>query len=188
MRSILAAMLFVAFTIAASVFVGLLRAQPTSPDSPQAPPSAELKKLDAWTGQWTTHGKLYATPYSPAGEITITMTCNWSTYNAYMICDHLFSGPRGKSDDITIYTYNASDKSYKFYNVDQSGTPRDTPMTIEDNIWTYDSEIEKDGKKILIKTVNDFSKPGTVTWNTKYSDDAGAHWTLMNEGVDIEVR
>jgi hypothetical protein len=48
--------------------------------------------------------------------------------------------------------------------------------------------MEKDGKKIQIKTINDFSKPGVVTWNTKYSDDAGAHWTLMNEGVDTKVR
>jgi hypothetical protein len=153
----------------------------------QAPQSAELKKLDAWTGQWTTRGTLYKTAYSPAGEITITMTCNWSAYNAYIICDHLFSGPRGKSDDITIYTYNAADKSYKFYDVDQSGTPRNTPMSIEGDIWTYSSEMEKDGKKIQIKTINDFSKPGVVTWNTKYSDDAGAHWTLMNEGVDTKV-
>jgi hypothetical protein len=156
--------------------------------SPQSQQSAETKKLDAWTGQWTTRGKLYKTPYSPEGEITITMTCGWSAYNAYMICDHLFSGPRGKSDDITIYTYNAADKSYKFYNVDQSGTPRNTPMAIEGDVWTYSSEMEKVGKKILIKTINDFSKPGVVAWNTKYSDDAGAHWTLMNEGIDTKAR
>jgi len=42
---------------------------------PQAP---ELKALDAWTGRWTTHGKLYDTPYSRAGDIAITMTCGWS--------------------------------------------------------------------------------------------------------------
>jgi hypothetical protein len=188
MRSSLALLLFVAITISMSAFAGILQAHPPSPAPPQSPQSAETRKLDAWTGKWTTTGKLYKTAYSPAGEITITMTCNWSAYNAYMICDHLFSGPRGKSDDISIYTYNSADKSYKFYNVDQSGTARNTPMTIEGNIWTYSSEMEKDGKKILIKTINDFSKPGTVTWNTKYSDDAGAHWTLMNEGVDTKVR
>jgi hypothetical protein len=159
-----------------------------SPIAAQEPQSLELKKLDAWTGRWTTRGKLYKTAYSPAGDITITMTCGWSAYNGYVICDHLFSGPRGKSNDLTVYTYNTTDKSYKFCSVDQSGAPRSTPLTISGDIWTYDSEMEKDGKKILIKTINDFSKSGIVTWNTKYSDDAGERWTLMNEGVDTKVR
>lgn len=91
-------------------------------------------------------------------------------------------------NDLTVYTYNPVDKSYKFYSVDQSGAPRSVPLTIAGDIWTYNNDMEKDGKKILIRTANDFSKPGIVTWNTKFSDDAGAHWTLMNEGVDTKVR
>ncbi len=147
-----------------------------------------LKNLDAWSGRWTTQGKLYDTAYSHAGNITITMTCGWSAYNGYMICDHLFSGPAGKSNDLSIYTYDPADNSYRFYSVDQAGPPRSTPLTIEGDIWTYNSEMEKDGKKILIRTINDFSKAGMVTWNTKFSTDAGAHWTLMNEGVDTKLR
>jgi hypothetical protein len=160
------------------------RQQPARP--PQQTP--ELKKLDAWTGRWTTQGKLYDTAFSHAGEITITMTCAWSAYGGYMICDHLFSGPAGERNDLTIYTFNPADHSYKFYSVDQTGVPRAVPLTIEGNLWTYDSEMERDGKKIQIRTINDFSKPGIVTWNTKFSADAGPHWTLMNEGVDTKVR
>jgi hypothetical protein len=141
------------------------RQQPARP--PQQTP--ELKKLDAWTGRWAT-------------------TCAWSAYGGYMVCDHLFSGPAGKRNDLTIYTFNPADHSYKFYSVDQTGVPRAVPLTIEGNLWTYDSEMEKDGKKIQIRTINDFSKPGIVTWNTKFSADAGPHWTLMNEGVDTKVR
>jgi hypothetical protein len=159
-------------------------------ESQQHPPAQipELHKLDAWSGRWTSQGKLYDTPYSHAGSITITMTCAWSAYNGYMICDHLFNGPAGMRNDLTVYTYNPVDKSYKFYSVDQSGAPRSVPLTIAGDIWTYNNDMEKDGKKILIRTVNDFSKPGIVTWNTKFSDDAGSHWTLMNEGVDTKVR
>ncbi len=156
--------------------------------SQQSAQSPELKKLDAWSGRWSTHGKLYKTAYSTEGEITITATCAWSAYNGYMICDHLFNGPRGKSNDLTIYTYNPAEKSYKFSSFDQSGAPRATPITVEGDIWTYRSEMEKDGKKIQIKTINDFSRSGIVSWNTKYTDDDGAHWTLMNEGVDTKER
>jgi hypothetical protein len=169
-----------------SGLTGLSRESPHSQQTRQTQ-ILEKKNLDAWTGRWTTQGKLYDTPYSHAGNITIAMTCAWSAYNGYMICDHLFNGPAGERNDLTVYTYNQTDHSYKFYSVDQSGVPRTVPLTIDGYIWTYNSEMEKDGKKVLIKTINDFSKPDIVVWHTKFSDDAGAHWTLVNDGVDTKV-
>ena len=152
---------------------------------PEAPPP-ELKVLDSWTGTWITHGKLYETAHSKAGTIAITMTCGWSAYAGYMICDHLMDGPSGKRNDLSVYTYNQADKSYKFCGFDHAGLPSTTPLTIKGNIWSYDREEEQDGKKLLVKTINDFSKPGVVSWNTKFYADGGAHWTLMNEGVDTK--
>jgi hypothetical protein len=154
--------------------------------APGSPATGELKVLDAWTGRWTTHGKLYDTAYSKAGNITITMTCGWSAYGGYMICDHLMEGPSGKHNDLSVYTYNEAEKSYKFCGFDRTGVPRATPLTIEGSVWSYDTEEEQKGQKLHIKTINDFSKPGMVTWNTKFSVDGGAHWTLMNEGVDTK--
>jgi hypothetical protein len=159
------------------------RRAPPADSQAQAP---ELKVLDAWTGTWTTHGKLYDTAHSKAGTITITMSCGWSAYGGYMICDHLMDGHSGKRNDLSVYTYNQADKSYKFCGFDRTGVPSTTPLTIQGSIWSYDREGEQDGKKFQIKTINDFSKPGVVTWNTKFSADGGAHWTLMNEGVDTK--
>jgi hypothetical protein len=159
--------------------------RPVPAAGPEAPPP-ELKVLDSWTGKWITHGKLYDTAHSKAGTIAITMTCGWSAYAGYMICDHLMDGPSGKRNDLSVYTYNQADKSYKFCGFDHTGVPTTTPLTIKGNIWSYDREEEQDGKKLLVKTVNDFSKPGVVSWNTKFSADGGAHWTLMNEGVDTK--
>jgi len=85
-----------------------------------------------------------------------------------MICDHLITGPSGKHNDLSIYTYIEADKSYKFCGFDRTGAPRATPLTIEGTVWSYDSDEEQKGKKIHIKTINAFSKPGTVTWNTKF--------------------
>ena len=115
------------------ITLSILAPTTLSHSSPQSSPlqSPALKVLDAWTGQWTTHGKLYDTTLSHAGEITITMTCAWSAYGGYMICDHLFTGPSGTRNDLSIYTYNESEKSYKFCGFDRSGTPRATPLTID---------------------------------------------------------
>jgi hypothetical protein len=41
----------------------ILRASAVSDQPP------ELKKLDLWSGQWTTKGKLYDTAHSHAGEL-----------------------------------------------------------------------------------------------------------------------
>jgi hypothetical protein len=181
MRSAPLPLLIALWAASLSALAALPQAMSPSPQSP------ELKILDAWTGRWTTHGKLYDTPYSQAGEVTITMTCGWSAYGGYMICDHLIDGPRGKRNDLSIFTYNDADKSYKFVGLDRTGVPRATPLTIHGNVWSFDSDDEDNGKKIHITTINDFSKPGIVTWNTKFSGDAGAHWTLMNEGVDTRI-
>jgi hypothetical protein len=168
--------------MALSVMLAARRAP--AADAPTQP--TELKILDAWTGKWTTHGKLYDTAHSKSGTIIITMTCGWSAYRGYMICDHQMDGPSGKRNDLSVYTYNQADKSYKFCSFDHSGVPTTTPLTIQGNIWSYDREGEQDGRKFQIKTINDFSKPGVVTWNTRFSADGGAHWTLMNEGVDTK--
>jgi hypothetical protein len=172
------------------ITVSIVALTSLSGSSQQSPPrqAPELKVLDAWTGRWSTVGKLYDTPYSRAGDIRITMTCGWSAYSGYMICDHLITGPSGKRNDLSIYTYNETDKSYKFCGFDRTGVPRATPLSIEGPVWSYDSDEEEKGKKIHIKTINDFSKPGIVTWNTKFTDDGGAHWTLMNEGVDTRTQ
>ena len=169
-----------------SVIFLVVLAEPShaAPGPQQAP---ELKVLDSWTGRWTTHGKLYETPYSHAGEITINSTCGWSAHGAYMICDQIFKGPAGTHNDLTVYTYNPADKSYKFCGFDRAGTPSSNPVVVEGSIWSYDRDQETDGKKIHIKTINDFSKPGVVTWNTKFTAD-GVHWTLMNEGVDVKEK
>jgi hypothetical protein len=172
-------LLFLVFLGAAS---SLVRALPETEKSP------ELKVLDAWTGHWTTQGKAYDTPHSHGGAITITMTCGWSANGGFMICDHLVSGPSGKHNDLSIFTYNPADKSYKFCGFDRTGVPRTTPLTIQGNVWSYDSDEEENGKKIHIRTINDFSKPGIVIWNTKFTSDGGSHWTLMNEGVDTKDR
>jgi hypothetical protein len=165
--------------------MGVLAALPASTQTVQPP---ELKKLDAWSGQWTTKGKRYETAYSHAGEITVTMNCGWSTYGGYMICDHLVIGLSGQRNELSIFTYNQADKSYKFCGLDQTGVPRTTLLTIEGNVWSFDSDDEENGKIVHTTTINDFSKPGVVMWNTKFSADGGAHWTLMNEGVDTKVR
>ncbi len=67
--------------------------------------------------------------------------------------------PSGTRNDLSIYTYNESEKSYNSQAFDRSGTPRATPLTIEGSLWSYLRRRTK-GKKIHIKTINDFSKPG----------------------------
>ena len=112
-------------TVSMVVPTTLSRSAQQSP--PPQPPA--FKVLDAWTGRWSTVGKLYDTPYSRAGDVRITMTCGWFAYRGYMMCDHLLSGSSEKHNDLSIYTYNETDKSYKFCGFDRTGVLRATPLT-----------------------------------------------------------
>lgn len=150
--------------------------------------SPALQKLDVWTGRWKIQGQAKDTPYSRAGLISSDTTCAWAINHNYMVCDQLIYDAAGDSNALSVYTYSDKEKAYKFFGLDRNGEPRSVPLTIEGNIWTYGGQpFDDNGKKIQIRTINEFTTPATVTFHTEYSDDGGAHWTLMNEGKDTKV-
>src|SRR6202041_2633874 len=97
--------------------------------------------------------------------------CSWSSYGGQMGCGPPGNGPPRKRTDFLGYNYNPADQAYKFCGLDRTGTPRVTPLKIDGKVWSYDRDEEEKGQKIHIKTINDFSKPGVVPWNTKFSAD-----------------
>lgn len=165
------------------------RAQQKAKPSSVSAMSPASQKLEVWAGRWTITGQAKETPYSHASTFSSETTCGWSANRGYMLCDQLINLPTGAINQLSVYTYSETDKSYKFFGLDQNSDPRVIPLTIEGNVWTYGGKpFDDHGKQILIRTLNEFVSPALVNFRTEYSDDGGAHWTLMNEGKDIKVK
>ena len=61
--------------------------------------------------------------------------------------------------------------------------PWNGTLQINGNVWTYPGGYEANGKKIQIRTTNDFSVPGIETFKTEFSDDGGVHWVVTLQGT-----
>jgi hypothetical protein len=155
--------------------------------SPSAPTG--LDALNAFAGKWIVTGEMKDSAYSKAMKLGSDETiCSWSANHGFLICDQLIHAPDGMLNQLSLYTYNEKDHSYAFFGFSRDNPRARTPkFNIEDNLWTYSNEFDDGAKHIRIRTTNKFDSPNHVIWRSEFSDDNGAHWTLMGEGTDTRA-
>jgi len=153
----------------------------------QAPTSddqAATSKLGVFVGKWQSEGTRLETAYSHADKITSSLDCRWSPQQNFLICEQAINDSTGKHTQLSIYSWNSKDKNYSITSLAGPGKqPWNGTVIINGNVWTYPGGFEANGKKIEVRTTNDFSVASTETFKTEYSEDGGAHWTLMLQGT-----
>lgn len=173
----------IAYFVVGLAFSGCVAAQNSSAD-PQSPTG----KLGVFVGKWQSEGAFLDTPYSKAGKVTSEIDCSWSPQHNFLICEQAITDSTGKHTQLSIFSYNGKEGSYAVSSVAGPGAkPWNGTVIIDGNIWTYPGGYEANGKKITIKTTNDFSVPGTETFKTQFSDDGGVHWVTTLQGSARKV-
>lgn len=150
---------------------------------------AAAKKLGVFVGRWQSEGTVLETPLSHAGKISSTLECRWSPQKNFLVCEQLVTDSnRGSHTQLSIFSYNSTNKEYVVSTMAGPGRqPWSGTMVMSGTIWTFQGNSEANGKKIQIKTTNDFSVPDTETFKTEFSDDGGAHWTPTLQGTAHKV-
>lgn len=162
---------------------GYLAAQKGSRDL-QSP----SEKLGVFVGKWQSEGTFFDTPYSKAGKVTSDIDCGWSPQRNFLVCEQLINDSTGKHTQLSIYSYNGKEGSYTISSMAGPGAlPWNGTVMINGSLWTYPGGYEANGKKITIKTTNDFSVPGIETFKTQFSDDNGDHWVTTLQGTAHRV-
>ena len=147
------------------------------------------KKLDVFLGHWESQATSSETALSKAGKITSSVDCRRSPQGGFLICEQQITRDGAKTVQIAIFSYNAKTGNYTMAGMAGPGEPPwNTTVIIEGALWTYPSKFEKDGKEIQMRTTNDFSVPGSEVFKTEFSDDGGAHWTVMLQGTAHKTR
>lgn len=147
----------------------------------------EVEKLGAWVGKWNSTGKLYATPFSKAMDVTSETTCNWAVNHGFVVCDQLVNLPDGKRNSLSVYTYDTAAKAYKLYAVERDSPTRTVPLSIDGQVWTMGGSFQHEGKTVKVRTTNEFVGTSLVKFKTEFTFDDGATWTVMNEGTETRV-
>jgi len=145
---------------------------------------AATNKLGVFIGKWQSEGTGLETAYSHADKIISSVDCRWSPLKDFLICEQSISDSSGKHVQLSIFSYNSKDNNYTINSMAGPGKqPWNGTFMINGNLWTYPGGFEEKGKKIEVRTTNDFSVPGTETFKSEFSADGGAHWTLMLQGT-----
>lgn len=149
---------------------------------------AATAKLGVFVGRWQSEGTGFETEFSHADKYSSAIDCGWSPQRNFLICEQAISDSSGKHTQLSIFSYNSKDKNYTISSMAGPGKqPWIGTVIIEANIWTYPGGFEANGKKIQMRTTNDFSVPGTETFKTEFSKDGGAHWTVMLQGAAHKI-
>ena len=141
------------------------------------------KKLGAFVGKWETEGT-----FTSGQKTSTTLECRWSPQGSYLVCDQLVN-MGGEHHQFTVYSYNSKAGNYSFTTLaDPGAKPTTGGITIKGNLWTYDdSSFESNGKKTVMRVTNEFTDPKTEVFKVTSSEDNGATWKPMLQGVARKV-
>ncbi len=146
------------------------------------------KKLGAFIGKWESTGTFAETKFSQAHKVSSTIECRWSPQGNFLVCEQSITDGAERLVQLSIYSYNTKEGNYTITSMSGPGQqPFNGTVIIKGSLWTYPGGFERDGKKIEIRTTNDFSVAGTETFKTEFSEDGGAHWTTMLQGTSRKI-
>ena len=190
-----AALLTAVVVFAAGVYLNALQSNAAQSTSPQAksaqtapataaaPVEDPTKKLGAFVGKWETEGA-----FTSGQKTSTTLECRWSPQGSYLVCDQLVN-MGGEHHQFTVYSYDSKSGKYSYVTLaDPGAKPTSGGITIKDNLWTYDdSSFTANGKTTMIRTTNEFSDPKTEVFKVASSEDNGATWKIVLQGVARKV-
>jgi hypothetical protein len=192
------AALFATAVILANAHLNALQpntAQSNVPPSPQAKsaqttPAAAggsqsddpTKKLGAFVGKWETEGA-----FTNGQKTSTSLECRWSPQGSYLVCDQLVN-IGGEHHQFTVYSYDSKTGNYSYVTLSDPGAkPSTGGIVIKGNLWTYDSSFTANGKTTMIRTTNEFTDAKTEVFKVVTSEDNGANWKIMLQGVAHKI-
>jgi hypothetical protein len=157
-------------------------------DSQEAAAREATGKLGAFAGKWESTGAFLDSKFSKAHKVTSNIDCGWSPQGNFLICEQLITEGSEKHIQLSVFSYNSKEGNYTISSMAGPGRqPFNGTLLINGSVWTYPGSFEADGKKIEIRTTNDFSVAGTEAFKTEMSEDGGAHWTTTLQGTAHKV-
>jgi len=173
--------------LAAALLLGL-----TASASAQASPSPS-DKLAVWAGHWKRHGEVKETQFGHARTFDYDVQCSFLPHGAYMACDDLSAMPEPNhgnriTDGAHLFYYSDVDKTFKYTEVFPEGGPREGVWLVDGNVWTEPLVIpRRSGGTADAHFRYEFVSPDKILARFEISLDKGAHWTVVDEFVDVKV-
>ncbi len=162
--------------------------QAKSTQATPAPPGGSqsddpTKTLGVFVGKWETEGA-----FTSGQKTHTTLECRWSPQGSYLVCDQLVN-MGGEHRQFTVYSYDSKSGKYSFVTLSDPGAkPITGGITIKGNLWAYDdSSFTANGKTTMVRTTNEFTDAKTEVFKVASSEDNGANWKIMLQGIARKI-
>jgi hypothetical protein len=169
------------------VLMPLLSALAAAQAPPPAKSGAELRRLEAFAGSWTTVGTTQAGHQSGAGKLVTTETFEWMPGGFFLV--HRWDSQMGSTavNGLEVIGFDSRTKSYTSRFFDSTGTSGTLRATPQGNAWTWAGDADLFGKPIKQRCTMILVNPDTFTNKCEYSPD-GFKWLTALESRSTRVK
>jgi hypothetical protein len=169
-----------------ALFVAASTALAQPPAGPPKP-GPEHKRLGYFEGKWTAEGEQKANPFGPAGKFTSNDSCEWIMDGFFLKCSGEGKDPLGAVKGLGLLGYDAENKVYTYYGVDNRGMGVPGEGTLEGKTWTYTSTFKMKGKTMKSRYILQEVSPTEYTFKWELADEKGS-WTTLAEGKETKAK
>ena len=166
-----------AIAIATILLVAAASAQP-----PVQKPGPELKKLDYFTGTWTSEGDSKPGPMGPGGKMTMNQEAKWMDGGFFVVIRSEYkSASMGDGSGTGYLGYDPQDKVYTYDEFNSQGEAVHAKGTVDGDTWTWNSDMKMGAQTMKGRFTEKILSPTAYTFKFEMSAD-GTKWDTVMDG------
>jgi hypothetical protein len=145
-------------------------------------PAPELKKLDYFSGTWTSEGDVKPGPMGPGGKFTGSGKGQWMDGGFFLVINSDFKGGAMGNGTGTAYMgYNADEKVYTYDEFNTMGEAVHSKGTVDGDTWNWTNEFKMGPQTMKARYIMKILSPDSYTFKFEMSPD-GNKWETSMEG------
>lgn len=160
----------------------ILRFVSTSADGQASSPTPapELKKWDAWIGDWKLSGTAKDTPTGPEYKVQWYLHEHWILGGFFLQVDQIWKGNGQELQAMEIISYDPIKKTHAVAGFSGDGWTWALTATFNKTTTTEEGIARgPDGATVTSRTDWEFSSDGKVLSGTQQSEQNGIRWTAF---------
>ena len=106
--------------------------------APPRPGSPEIQRLDFYVGKWEEAGRSRSDPSTEFRKLAGEESCEWFPGGQSVVCRETTTDSSGRTEALTILSYNSAQRSYGLSGVDSTGIVYSGTGVLEGGVWTWD--------------------------------------------------
>jgi hypothetical protein len=151
-------------------------------------PGPEVKKLDYFTGHWTSEGDVKPGPMGPGGKFHSDDHSEWMDGRFFVVLHSKSSGGGMPDGTSTAYMgWDPNDKVYTYDEFNSMGEATHSKATVDGDTWTWLNDMKMGAMTMKGRFTMKILSPTAYSYRFEMSTD-GSNWTLVMDGKETKVK